>query len=225
MATITAWYTDCLAEDISCYSFEVRTMKRITARTFHVVALFGLMAAGSSFAQDVNASRSPHRVALLVGVNNYEKRGFADLKWPENDVDELAAELRQMGFEKVVVMKGSLAEDNPLKATSENIPRRLNELLRGIGKQDIVWVSLSGHGQQITIVRDDKTTVETDFFCPVDAVDGDPTTMLAIDKLTDDILRSRGGRNLVLIDACRDNPEEGRNRSIRSRGIQGRVVS
>ncbi len=87
-----------------------------------------------------------------MGVNHYEKRGFIDLKWPENDVDELAAELRRIALDLVVVMKGSLADNDPLKATSENVPKRLEAMLKGVGKEDIVWVSLSGHGQQITLV-------------------------------------------------------------------------
>ena len=162
---------------------------------------------------------APKRVALLVGVNHYEKRGFIDLKWPENDVDELALELKQLRFDKVVVMKGSFADDDPLKATSANIPARLQELLKGIGKEDVVWVVLSGHGQQVTLQKNGDS-VETDFFCPVDAVNEDGGTMVAINTLTDDILRKRGGKNLLLIDACRDNPGE-----ARKKGIQGRVVS
>jgi formylglycine-generating enzyme required for sulfatase activity len=164
-------------------------------------------------------ARAPKRVALLVGVNHYEKRGFIELKWPENDVDELALELKQLQFDKVVVMKGSFADDDPLKATSANIPARLQELLKGIGKEDVVWVVLSGHGQQVTLQKNGDA-VETDFFCPVDAVNEDGGTMVAINTLTDDILRKRGGKNLLLIDACRDNPGE-----ARKKGIQGRVVS
>jgi Caspase domain/Sulfatase-modifying factor enzyme 1 len=117
------------------------------------------------------------------------------------------------------VMKGSFADDNPLKATSNNILARLQDLLRGIGKEDVVWVVLSGHGQQVTLQKNGDG-VETDFFCPVDAVNEDGGTMVAINTLTDDILRKRGGKNLLLIDACRNNPGE-----ARKKGIQGRVVS
>ena len=152
---------------------------------------------------------APKRVALLVGVNHYEKRGFIDLKWPENDVDELAQELKQLRFDKVVVMKGSFANDDPLKVTSANIPARLQELLKGIGKDDVVWVVLSGHGQQVTLQKNGDS-VETDFFCPVDAVNEDGGTMVAINTLTDEILRKRGGKNLLLVDACRNNPGKAR---------------
>jgi formylglycine-generating enzyme required for sulfatase activity len=191
-------------------------MRRITVWLGTLLALV-VFPSFQSLAQQPD--RAPKRVALLVGVNHYEKRGFIDLKWPENDVDELALELKQLRFDKVVVMKGSLADDHPLKATSANIPERLKELLRGIGKDDVVWVVLSGHGQQVTLQKNGDS-VETDFFCPVDAVSEDGSTMVAINTLTDDILRKRGGKNLLLIDACRDNPGE-----ARKKGIQGRVVS
>ena len=163
---------------------------------------------------------APRRVALLVGVNHYEKPGFSELKWPENDVEELAAELKRVVFDKVVVMKGSFAANDPLKATTRNILTQLNELLKGIGKDDVVCVALSGHGRQITTKKQDGEIVETDFFCPTDAASDDPLTMVAINVLTDDILRKRGGKNVLLIDACRDNPPENR-----KKGIQGRVVS
>jgi formylglycine-generating enzyme required for sulfatase activity len=183
-----------------------------------------IVAAGLVYCPEAGAwqgeAAAPKRVALLVGVNHYEKRGFIELKWPENDVEELGAELKRLGFDKVVVMKGSFADENPLKATSVNIPARLKELLAGIGKDDVVCVVLSGHGQQITIKLRDGSFVETDFYCPADAVSEDPETMVAVNVLTDDILRKRGGKNLLLIDACRDNPAENR-----KKGIQGRVVS
>ena len=73
----------------------------------------------------------------------------------------------------------------------------------------MVWVVLSGHGQQVTLQKNGDS-VETDFFCPVDAVNEDGGTMVAINTLTDEILRKRGGKNLLLVDACRNNPGEAR---------------
>jgi formylglycine-generating enzyme required for sulfatase activity len=172
-----------------------------------------------SRAQQPDAA-APKRVALLVGVNHYEKRGFIELKWPENDVDELGAELKRLSFDKVVVMKGSFAANDPLKATTRNILTQLKELLRGLGNDDVVCVALCGHGQQMTIKKQDGEFVEADFFCPTDALSEDPSTMVAINVLTDDIWPKRGGKNLLLIDACRDNPAE-----KRTKGIQGRAVS
>ena len=88
-------------------------------------------------------------VALLVGINEYRKPGFIDLKWAENDVAEMEQELRRLGFDKVVVMKGS--SEGELRPTKENIEAQLKGLLADVGKDDIVLVMLSGHGQELKV--------------------------------------------------------------------------
>jgi hypothetical protein len=64
-----------------------------------------------SHAQPPGAS-GPKHFALLVGVNHYENRGFVELRWPENDAEDLGAELKRIGFDKVLVLKGSFAADH-----------------------------------------------------------------------------------------------------------------
>ena len=173
------------------------------------------------------AARSPtRRVALLVGINEYRKRGFIDLKWAENDVAEMDQELRRLGFDKVVVMKGS--SEGELRPTKENIEAQLKGLLADVGKDDIVLVMLSGHGQELKVkVRGpDGREVERDdgFYCPVNAVMNEPDTMVSLSFLTDDLLAKWGGKNLVLLDACRDGVVD-LDKGVRARGVQGRVVS
>ena len=129
---------------------------------------------------------TPKRVALIVGVGDYDKREFTTLRQTENDADGLVAELRTLEFDKVVVMKGS--SPGTLRATAANITEQLKDLLRGVTKNDVVLLALSGHGQRIYLRRPDGEEVEEDFFCPVEAVDGDASTMLRISALTDDIL-------------------------------------
>ena len=153
------------------------------------------------------AARSPtRRVALLVGINEYKKRGFIDLKWAENDVAEIEQELRRLGFDKVVMMKGS--SEGELRPTKENIETQLKGLLADVGKDDIVLVMLSGHGQELKVKLrgSDGREVERDdgFYCPVNAVLNEADTMVSLSYLTDDLLAKWGGKNLVLLDACRD---------------------
>ena len=100
-------------------------------------------------AQEPAAGAPTRRVALLVGINEYRKRGFIDLKWAENDVAEMDQELRRLGFDKVVVMKGS--SEGELRPTKENIEAQLKGLLADVGKDDIVLVMLSGHGQELKV--------------------------------------------------------------------------
>jgi formylglycine-generating enzyme required for sulfatase activity len=160
----------------------------------------------------------PAKVALLVGINKYDRRGFDDLRYAERDVEDLRKELESAGF-RVILLKGSATGKD--RATRANIEERLAELLKGATKETVVLVALSGHGQQLEVKADGKTK-EDALFCPVDAVKDDPETLFSLSHLIDDALARRGGRNLVLVDACRDQPKDlGRG----SRGVQGRVVA
>src|SRR5437867_90295 len=70
----------------------------------------------------------PKKVALLVGVNQYDKRGFAErpLNYAERDVEHLKTELEKAGF-KVTLLTGS-AKGN-LRATRANIDKALDATL------------------------------------------------------------------------------------------------
>jgi hypothetical protein len=135
----------------------------------------------------------PRKVAFLVGVAKYD-HAFPDLQFPERDVAELADTLRAGGFE-VVLLTGSAAGRD--RATKTNVEARLAELLAGGGdeakavrKGDLVLVALSGHGVQLRVPdpADAKRTIEDAFFCPVNAKPNDPTTLVSLSHLLDDVL-------------------------------------
>ena len=159
----------------------------------------------------------PKKVALLVGVNTYDKPGFAPLKFAESDVDALAAELKKHGF-AVTVLKGS--GKDKLRATRENIDRTIKHLVEPLSQNDLMLVALSGHGQELPSVR--KVNDKDAFFCPVDAIREDPKKLFSLSYLTDDILAKNVGKKLVIVDACRDMPDDS---SRGSKGIQGRMIA
>jgi tetratricopeptide (TPR) repeat protein len=168
--------------------------------------------------RDLHAADGPRKVALLVGINKYQKRSFPDLTWAERDMGALEQQLKGLGF-TTVLLTGSA--QGKLQATRENIDRELLALLKGIGKEDVVLLGLSGHGQEFPVKRAGKQ-VEESFFCPYDAVEGEAETLLGFNYLLDDVLARKGGRNLVLVDACRDVRKD-KNRG--AKGIQGRVIT
>jgi TPR repeat protein len=141
-----------------------------------------------------------------VGVNHYDKRGFRDLEYAERDVEELARVLDRAGYE-IHLLTGSAAGEK--RATLKNVLAAIEATLKERTKRDLVLVCLAGHGLQIEIPVDGKLQAES-FFCPADAAHGDPQTMLAMGALFDQINRRGGGQNLVLIDACREDPTRGR---------------
>ena len=66
----------------------------------------------------------PKKVALLIGVEQYQKKGFSNLNYSEDDVTALAKVLKAQGFQ-TTVMLGSA--DGKLKATKTNIVTQIND--------------------------------------------------------------------------------------------------
>jgi len=152
----------------------------------------------------------PRRRALLVGVSTYSQAGFADhpLPFSAPDMELLAEILRQHGWQvQLLTSKGSSST-----ATRAHILAALDKLLEGARASDLILVGLSGHGQQFRApveVEEGKVEVrEEAFFCPSDAEKVTATTMLGMTELTRRLGR-KGGQNLVLVDACRDDPRKG----------------
>jgi formylglycine-generating enzyme required for sulfatase activity len=159
------------------------------------------------------------KVALLVGINNYNRRKLEDrpLRFAERDVQELASVLREQSF-AVRVLTGP-------EATKEHIDGALTELLKGPKKQ-VVLVAFAGHGTQMPLKDDEgKAVVDPQgrelsdaFFCPFDAVVGNGATMISLTRLVER-LDNEGGTNLFLVDACRDDPDP--HRGLGKRSLSG----
>jgi tetratricopeptide (TPR) repeat protein len=179
------------------------------------------------------------KVALLVGVNNYDRRGLNDLKFAERDVTELAKVLTNLGFE-VKTMLGSLERTDPLRATKQNIESTLTSwLLKDRNKQDVVLIAFTGHGVQrerVVEKKDDKGEIffdivkntngqseEDAYFCPVDCFKDEVGTLISLTGIMDKF-GSKGGINFMLVDACRDDPTRS-TRSISGNELNGRLPS
>ena len=104
-----------------------------------------------------------------------------------------------------------------VRATRANIERALDATPRGLNARDIVLVGLAGHGQQVSVQGKEDA-----FFCPVDAEKNTPGTMVSLTGLMEKLDR-KGGTNLVLVDACRDDPTRGGVRGIAGNELQGRL--
>src|SRR5436305_2656237 len=177
-------------------------MRRLGRLRWVLPLALGSLLLGFGAAQE---AAGPKKVALVVGINHYQRRGFPDLQFAERDAADLAAALKGLGFE-VVTLTGN--SSGPRKATRHNIETALRSLLADVGKEDLVLVALSGHGQQLKVKGDDGREKEDGFFCPVDAIKDDPESELSLSFVLDDVLAKQGGRNLLLVDACRDVPQD-----------------
>src|SRR5438874_10526776 len=170
-------------------------------RVVAILALLGLLAPGRATAQTAPAAGK--KVALLVGVNSYDKRGFRDLEYAERDIDALAAVLQDAEWE-VRLLRGTSTGSQ--RATLTNIQTAVEATLTGRTKRDLVLVGFAGHGVQAEVDVPGGGRRAESFFCPADAEQGNAKTMFSIGRMFEQIERRGGGSNLILVDACREDP-------------------
>ena len=145
--------------------------------------------------------------ALLVGVKNYEHAQLDPLKYSENDVNELGAVLKKSGF-STVILSDSVGRQTPaLHPSCSNIRKQLTQIVKGGKRSDTIVVALSGHGLQF------EDSPEP-FFCPIDArphrKKAERENLLAISEVFKTLEESGIGAKLLLIDACRNDPNSAR---------------
>ena len=177
------------------------------------------------------AAEEPRKLALLVGIEDYFDKDMEDLSYAENDVVTVGKELRKLGFD-TKVLKGR-------NATRQNVDAAIDDLIQDAAKLEsdaIVFLMFSGHGQELKSVQSDSgpgssRTVDTPFFCPRDAVAFDPGSHTLQGKSASQIAdelnlvslnrvislldkQSNSRRNLLVVDACRNNPGKGKSAAI-----------
>ena len=159
------------------------------------------------------------KLALLIGVDKYpEGSGFASLPFTERDVEQLAEVLLASGYrpEHVRVLTLKRGAENPRFLPSLRNAQREFKLLAGDRKpEDTLLVALSGHGitRKVKIAGGDRTKPVA-FFCPIDADIDDPESLLSLDDLYGTLERSEARVKVMLVDACRNEPTEGKTGAI-----------
>ena len=129
------------------------------------------------------------RTALVVGNSRYKD---APLKNPANDAGAIAEHLKKLGFNVISQLDGG-------KAAMENAIRSYGEQLaksKGVG-----LFYFAGHGLQVSW---------RNFLVPVDAnldrVDDIPRQTVDLAALLGGLGKAGNPMNIVVLDACRDNP-------------------
>lgn len=149
------------------------------------------------------------KIAVLVGVNNYQNRKLPNLEYAEKDMNDLSAILKRSGFDVRLLLGSSKGKE---QATRENIEFALLDVLKGVGKSDMVLLAFSGHGQQFPVKLKDsdgrEVSKEVPFFCPREAVPTDETTLISLNHVLKMLDEKGGGHNLLLVDACRSVPPD-----------------
>jgi tetratricopeptide (TPR) repeat protein len=141
------------------------------------------VATSPSSVKDAAAER---RVALVIGNSNYLT--FPKILNPRNDAEDVAKELRDLGFE---VLLGTDLK----RADMEDMLIRFAKNAR---EADTALVFYAGHGLQHQGI---------DYLAPVDARVDDETDLRKLINLQDVIgdLQNAAHVRILIVDACRDN--------------------
>ena len=140
-------------------------------------------------AQSASTLNALPRVALIIGNTKYID---APLKNPGNDATAIAGELRKIGF------KVSLQLDAGRAQMAEAIQAFTAELAKTKG---VGMFYYAGHGAQLAW---------RNYLIPVDAVIERLEDMRAktieLNSLLEGITKAKNPMNVIMLDACRDNP-------------------
>jgi uncharacterized caspase-like protein len=132
---------------------------------------------------------SPPRIALVIGNADYKS---APLKNPVNDARAISRALKEVGFE--VILKENVSQQAFVAAL-----REFGALLKNPEATGLFYYA--GHGMQVK---------NANYLIPVDAaIEGeDEIRYMALDanQVLDKMEQAGNRLNIVILDACRDNP-------------------
>ena len=144
------------------------------------------------------------RVALIIGNSEYEHT--SSLPNPANDAQLIATVLKEHGFE---IFQHINADLKKMKRAIADVASRA----RAYGKESVVLFYFAGHGVQVR---------QTNFLVPIDAKiesEGDvDIEALNAASLLETLHDGGASVNIVILDACRNNPYRTSFRSA-SRGL------
>lgn len=145
------------------------------------------------------------RLALVIGNSNYINAGT--LRNPVNDARAISGILTKLGFD---VMKFEDADQNQLKRAISDFGYRLKNYDAGL-------FYFAGHGVQVD---------GNNYLIPIDALlkyeENVEYECVAAGRVLAQMEGAENGLNIVILDACRNNPfERSWDRSLTSRGLAG----
>lgn len=127
--------------------------------------------------------------ALVIGNSKYKKAG--KLKNPANDATDMAAVLTACGFSVTIVVDG----------THKQIDKALSDFKAALKGHDVGLFFFAGHGVQIG---------GENFLAAIDVKTADETeakhSSLALNKVIDTMEAADTKTNIIILDACRNNP-------------------
>lgn len=192
--------------------FKLRNLFGVVAPFFCYLLLATQTASAESidsraikFVANNAGAASNKRVALVIGNGSYQHSDrLPKLSNPPHDAEDIASALRGFGFE--VIEK----KDQSLEGMNDAIA----EFSRKIGDSDAALFYFAGHGLQVR---------GQNYIIPVTAkLDTEASAEyegINLNRVLDEMDNGKNRVNIVMLDACRNNPISGKFRSGATRGL------
>jgi formylglycine-generating enzyme required for sulfatase activity len=149
--------------------------------------------------RDIRVIRARKQIALLVGNNSYRNQPLGNAA---NDARDVGARLRQLGYDAQVI----------LDADRRQLARAVETFVGKLGSGDVGFFYYAGHGVQVE---------GENYLIPIDFDGKDEIDVrsdaYAMSKVQERMERSGADLNIIVLDACRNNPFRATSRS----GITG----
>ena len=160
----------------------------MTARLFSFFsAFFSLFIATLVLVAGANSGSAAGRVALVIGNSAYQ--ALPVLPNPANDATDVATELGEMGYDVTV-------RTNATRSEMANVVARFAEKMQGA---ELALLFYAGHGVQLN---------GENYLLPVDATGESEAALrlstIDLSSLQDAMADARA--NVIILDACRNNP-------------------
>ncbi len=143
----------------------------------------------------VDVAFQPRRIALVVGIDDYDHGTFPSLRFASKDanaVGDLLADPMWGGFDEVFLLT------SPEETTRVEILAALDDLAATLQRNDTFVLYFSGHG---SLAADDRGS--TLYVCPADANPQQlPYTAISVDTLQRILGKLPCRRRVMILDAC-----------------------
>lgn len=160
---------------------------------------------GSRTLKVAAANGNGRRVALVIGNGNYQfPDSLPKLTNPVNDAEDVAGALRGFGFE-VLHYKN---------LNQEGMDQAIAEFGSRIGGSEAALFYYAGHGMQVknqNYLMPVNSRLESEASVPYQGVN--------LNRILDEMDNGKSAANILILDACRNNPISGKFRSGSSRGL------
>jgi hypothetical protein len=155
----------------------------------------------SSISIPVNTSQK--RLALVIGNSDYQKTG-ASLANAGHDAEDISGELKKLGFDVSM-------NSNQTKQGMEQAIQTFGQKLKSSGKDTVALFYYAGHAAEVEGVN---------YMFPIDVQlneeKGAESEAVPVQEVVSQIQKTGNSLNILVLDACRDNPYPPKKRAFNS---------